>query len=274
MASLGNDTTSSADGLDAGTGRSSLLTLSRGLAIMDLLGQAPDGEGIAHSEIARRLQFQKSTLYRYLACLQSAGYVETVGDTFRYRLGPRVFALASEALRQRDFAGAAKEFVTALAGATGETAHATVFDRGEAVTVVMADGSGPIGPRISVGSRRPAHLSASGKVFLAFLPPATFRAYVQRPLLGATASSITTVDALAQELAEVRARGYAVDRAEYVQGICCLAAPVFDMHERIVGSLSLSMATSSLSRSRIAALSAPLLEVAGRFSRFLGLERG
>jgi IclR family acetate operon transcriptional repressor len=273
MASMEDDTTSWAEGLEAGAGRNSLLTLTRGLAIMELLGRAPDGDGVTHSAIAEQLHFQKSTLYRYLACLQTAGYVETVGDTFRYRLGPRVFTLASEALRQRDFPGAAKEFVEALAAATGETAHATVFDRGEAVTVVMADGSGPIGPRISVGSRRPAHLSASGKVFLAFLPPTTFRAYVQRPLTGATASSITTADRLAQEVAEVRSLGYAVDRAEYVQGICCLAAPVFDMHQRIVGSLSLSMATSTLSRSRITALSAPLLDVASRFSRFLGLER-
>jgi IclR family acetate operon transcriptional repressor len=262
-----------AEGVDQGAARSSLLTLTRGLAIMDLLATAPDGEGITHPEIAEQLHFQKSTLYRYLACLQASGYVESVGDNFRYRLGPRVFALASEALRQRDFPRAAKEFVEALAAATGETAHATVFDRGEAVTVVIADGSGPVGPRISVGSRRPAHLSASGKVFLAFLPSTTLRAYVQRPLPGATPSSITTADRLAQEIAQVRALGYATDRAEYVASICCLAAPVFDMHHRIVGSLSLSMATATLSRGRIASLTTPLLDVSRRFSRFLGLEQ-
>lgn len=273
MKSMMAETSMTAEGEDAGPVRNSLLTLTRGLAIIDLLASAPDGEGITHPEIAERLDFQKSTLYRYLSCLQAAGYVESAGDNFRYRLGPRVFGLASEALRQRDFPRAAKEFVEALSAATGETAHATVFDRGEAVTVVIADGSGPVGPRISVGSRRPAHLSASGKVFLAYLPSATLRAYLQRPLPGSTPNSITTPDRLAREVAGVRALGYAIDRAEYVESICCLAAPVFDMHHRIVGSLSLSMATATLSRSRIANLSAPLLDVTRRFSRFLGLER-
>jgi DNA-binding IclR family transcriptional regulator len=272
VTSVGEMRASAAERVTASRERNSLLTLTRGLGILDLLAEAPDGEGISHPEIAEQLHFQKSTLYRYLACLQAAGYIESVGDNFRYRLGPRVFALASEALRQRDFPRSAKEFVEDLAAATGETAHATVFDRGEAVTVVMADGSGPIGPRISVGSRRPAHLSASGKVFLAFLPATTVRAYARRPLVGATANSITTTERLAQEIAQVRSLGYAVDHAEYVDSICCLAAPVFDMHHRIVGSLSLSMATGTLSHSRITDLSRPLLDVTRRFSRFLGVE--
>jgi len=42
--------------------------------------------------------------------------------------------------------------------------------------------------------------------------------------------TLTTRSALSKELEEVRRLGYAVDRAEEVEGCHCVAAPILDRH--------------------------------------------
>src|SRR4051794_16883140 len=149
---------------DSGSLSGSLLTLSRSVAILDALAATPAARGLSHATLARQLHVQRSTLYRYLAALEELGLVEADADTHRYRLGPRLLVLGAAALGEHAFLRHAKGFVNEIAAATGETAHAAVYDQGQSVTLEIADGAGPIGPRISIGSRRPAHCSASGKI--------------------------------------------------------------------------------------------------------------
>src|SRR3712207_6446033 len=82
----------------------SLQTLVRGLSILDALAAAPPGRGVSHATLARQLGFQRSTLYRYLACLQAQGYVEPADGPRRFRLGSRARVLGLTALHEHDFA--------------------------------------------------------------------------------------------------------------------------------------------------------------------------
>jgi DNA-binding IclR family transcriptional regulator len=250
--------------------RGGLQTLTRGLAILDVLAGAPTARGVSHATLARQLGLQRSTLYRYLACLQAQGYVETADGSRRFRLGSRARVLGLTALHEHDFARAARTYVDDLAARTGETAHATVFDQGQPVTVELADGAGPIGPRISVGSRRPAHCSASGKVFLAFASARERDAALARELEPRTPATITDADVLRDHLGDVRRLGYATDQAELIPGVCCVAAPVFDFRGTVAGTLSVSVVTPRLDPPALLALLRPLLESVRRFSRQLG----
>jgi DNA-binding IclR family transcriptional regulator len=249
----------------------SLQTLLRGLAILDALAAAPAGRGVSHATLARQLGFQRSTLYRYLAALQAQGYVEPADGPRRFRLGSRARVLGLAALNEHDFARSARGFVEEVAAATGETAHATVLDQGQPVTVEIADGAGPIGPRVSVGSRRPVHCSASGKVFLAHMAPADRDAALSaRDLEARTPATITDLASLHAHLVDVRRLGYATDQAEYIPGVCCVAAPVYDFRGAVAGTLSVSVVAARLDPPALLALTRPLLDSARRFSRRLG----
>ena len=248
----------------------SLATLVRGLSILEALADAPTPHGLSHATLAHRLGFQRSTLYRYLGCLQERGYVEPTDEGQRYRLGSRVVVLGAVAFGERGFTRSAKRFVDELALATGETAHATLLDDDHVVTVEIADGDGPVGPRISLGSRRPAHQSASGKVFLAFGPERRRAAYLGGRLEAATALTVTDPHELAAILRDVRRQGYATDQGEYVLGISCVAAPVFDFRGEVAGALSVSVAAGRFDTQRLDRLLLPLLRTARALSENLG----
>ena len=254
----------------AGPRGGGLQTLERGLSILDCLASSPGPRGVSHATLARQLGLQRSTLYRYLACLQAQGYVEPADGPRRFRLGSRARVLGLTALHEHDFARFARTFVDDLATQTGETAHATVFDQGQPVTIEIADGAGPIGPRISVGSRRPAHCSASGKVFLAYAAPREREAALDRELEARTAATITDPAALHAHLGDVRRLGYATDQAELIAGVCCVAAPVFDFRGALAGTLSVSVIVPRLEPPALMGLLRPLLDATRRFSRRLG----
>lgn len=262
-------TAADAGGDERANGRDTLVTLRRGLGLLETLAAAPSTRGLDHAALAKRTGFQRSTLYRYLACLEEAGFVEEVGRTGRYRLGPRLLYLAAT-MHQREFGELAREYVEELRRATGETAHATVYDHPYSVTILIAENDAPVGPRVLLGSRRPLHTSASGKIFLAHGDGRKADAYLAGSLEMRTPATITDPGALRRELAAVRTQGYALDQGESYDGICGIAAPVFDFTGGVVGTLSITVATEHLDGATVRALVTPLLARANELSERLG----
>jgi len=87
-----------------------------------------------------------------------------------------------------------------------------------------------------------AHAVALGKVVLALAAPEVLERYVRKPgLRRFTAHTITDPDALRAELAQARRRGYAVEREEFDDDFCCLAAPVRDARGRFLAVIGISM---------------------------------
>jgi IclR family transcriptional regulator, KDG regulon repressor len=247
----------------------SLATLRRGLDILEELAAASSTRGLDHASLGRRLGLTRSTLYRYLACLQDTGYIEETGEAGRYRLGARIVYLAA-VTHGREFSDLSRDAVRELAAVTGHTAHATVYDHPRSVTIQIASGSSPIEPNLRVGASRPLHCCASGKVFLAYERPAVVQAFLATRLPSRTANTITDPAQLRRAIAEVKQNGFAVDQAESYPGICGLAAPVFDFTGSVVGTLSVIVLTERLSGEAINELHPPLARSASALSQRLG----
>ncbi len=87
-----------------------------------------------------------------------------------------------------------------------------------------------------------AHAVALGKVVLALSAPEVLERYLRKPgLRRFTAHTITDPDALRTELGEARRRGYAVEREEFDDDFCCIAAPVRDARGRFLAVIGISM---------------------------------
>lgn len=196
------------------------------------------------TELSGRLGLNASTVYRLLATLQSRGYVEHSPENGRYRLGPACLRLGSVYLAQADLRRRLTPLLVALRDECRETVHLATLDRDrmEAVYLEKLEGLLPIGLMGSrVGGRSPAYCTGLGKAMLAHELPEVVEAFYQaRGLQSYTPQTITTLEVLSRELAEIRRQGYALDNAEHEPDVKCVAAPVWNHQREVAGAISVA----------------------------------
>ena len=124
--------------------------------------------------------------------------------------------------------------------------------------------------RAQIGSRRPTHCTAAGKTFLAALPEAEREAILRKPLAAFTPRTVTRPEQIRQQLVEVRRRGFAWDDEEYLDGVRCVAAPVFGIDRGVVGVISLAAPTMRAPWERLWRLGAQVSATAREISACLG----
>ena len=249
---------------------STLTTLNKGLHILEILATEDAGQGLTLTELSHVLRMHRTTLFRFLATLLARGYVERDPATDRYRLGIRVLFLASTLLNDLDIRQVARPALEALGDRTQELVHLTVLDHGEVITVDRIEGKHSLSLQTRVGERRPAYCTASGKALLAFLPAGDVDKILAAGMPAVTKQTITSPDAMHQHLAEVRRRGFAWDDEERVEGVRCVAAPVFSYEGRVAGAISIAMPTLRTSLERLWQLGIEVRTAAEEISQLLG----
>jgi DNA-binding IclR family transcriptional regulator len=264
--------TARADQTGPEDGSATAVTLTRGLAILEAIASAQSPDGLTHAAIALRVGLSRSTLYRYLALLLDAGFIETDVASHRYRLGGRVQVLAASATREAAFAQRALAYSRLASQATGEQSQAVVLTRGEAVTIAVAPVARTVGflsTRTGPGMADPIHCSGCGKLFLAWGCEQMPASYFEHAFEAHTESTVTDPDLLLDELELIRRQGFAVDRGERYEGIACVAVPVFDAPDHICGALAVVMARARLESSMARSLADRLRPIGDRFSHEL-----
>ncbi len=245
-------------------------TLDKGLHVLEVLAIADTGDGFTLTELSRTIDMHPTTLFRMLATLQARGFVTRDRHTDRYRVGMRVLSLASTVLRDLDIRQVARPFLENLCKVTAELVYLTVLDNGEVVTIERVDANQPLSLRIEIGSRRPAYCTASGKAILTYLPELELAQILAAGMPMITPRTITTVSAMQQQMPEIRRRGFAWDDEERIEGVRCVAAPVFGMEGRILGAVSLAAPALRTPWERLWLLGAEVREVASAISDNLG----
>ncbi|MCD6672122.1 MAG: IclR family transcriptional regulator [Burkholderiaceae bacterium] len=209
-------------------------TVDQGLQLLELLASTPDPQGV--SELGRALGLPKSKVFRLLDTLAGRRYVRRREEDSRYEITLKLWELGNISMSRLSVTDVARPFLDSLAARSGESAQLAVLDCGESVYVDKSDGAHPVSGVTRIGSRLPAHCCATGKAELAFQPPETLK-LLSRRLKGFTTATITTSKALAQELAEVRERRYAINRGEWYEDVWGVAAPVRDRTGAVCASI-------------------------------------
>jgi IclR family acetate operon transcriptional repressor len=114
-----------------------------------------------------------------------------------------------------------------------------------------------------------------GKTLAAWLPESDLDNILHRfHFEKMTAKTITTHAAFRRELAQIRAAGFAVDNEEHMEGIRCLATPVWDQSGEVCAALCIVGPKVRLSLRRLAELRKPLAARAAGLSKRLGYKKG
>lgn len=206
--------------------------------LFDIIEHIHQADGATISAIAAELDYAKSTVHRHLVTLEQQGYI--VNDD-GYYVGLRFLELGEDARNRRRGYQLAKEKVEELAHETAERAQFLVEEHAEAVYIHRALGSRAVRTDPGIGKRIPLHATASGKAMLAAMPTEKVsRIIEQTHFVEVTDETITDVEELQQELAEIRERGYAFNREENLDGLHAVGVPVKDPNGGVIGGLSVS----------------------------------
>lgn len=213
--------------------------VDRVLAILQYLARHPGEHGVR--ALSAALSLSPSTTVRLLKSLLQAGFVRQNESTGRYAIGVQAVQLGLAALSTFDLTAIAPAYLQALVAETGESAFLAVLDDGEVVYLLKQEGQSAIRTTAMLGSRRSIHCTALGKAFLATMPPLEAKALLERKGMPAkTRQTITDLNRLWEELAQVRLRGYAVDREEVEEGLMCLGAPIRNHQGKTVAAISMA----------------------------------
>ena len=232
-------------------------TVGKALEVLEHVARL--GRPVRFSELQAASPFPKATLYRLVRTLSGRGMLSFDPERKTYQLGMRLVGLAHTAWEQSSLAPIARPHLESLSRAVRETVHLAQLDSAHVLYVDKMNAESPVAMYSEAGKIGPAYCTGVGKVMLAHLEePALSAMLAQQSFHRFTDTTIVTEYDLRDELAAIRARGYAVDREEHERGIICVAAPILSLGRSVLGGLSVTGATSRTDLDALLALTPQL----------------
>jgi DNA-binding IclR family transcriptional regulator len=221
-------------------------------------------------EVARRLNMSRSTTYRYLQSLRSYELLEEDDEHGGFRLGPRVFELARVARKGLGLSEIALPVMRELGAQVDEAVLLTRRSGALVVCVERVESSHPIRLSYERGHLLPPHAGASAKVLLAFTDPAEVDEVLGSGKLDRfTDATVSDPRRLREQLAVIRAEGYAISDGEVDIGVRGIAAPILTPDRRAAAGLSVAGPAFRLTDERLPEVIAAVRAAATKISERL-----
>ena len=217
-----------------------VMAVERGLAILDAFLDAGPSRGL--SELARATRLPKPTVLRCLVSMERAGYVVRLTDG-RYQLGGRLLQLGDGYRANFRLEDHVLPALRHLAELTGESASLQIREQDHRLTLFRVES------RQSVRDVQ----SYAGRV----------------PLDGTAASRVLALADWAEEVARGHARVH-VTAGQRNPQIASMAAPVYGVGGRLVGSLTISGPIGRMAEADLPAMAWRVAEAAWGLSAALG----
>ncbi|MBQ3425139.1 MAG: IclR family transcriptional regulator [Clostridia bacterium] len=226
------------------------------------------GSSLGVTEIAEKVGLHKSTAFGIISTLVHCGFLQQNPENGRYSVGVELFRLGQ--LYDRDLRRLIRPYLDALVNEFQETANYVVPEGCHIVYIEKIES--PHSMRISTarGKHLPMYCTGAGKAILAYLPPQKQEEILAKTVFSPlTDQTITSRDALVQDLKRVRSRGYAIDNGEMEFGLYCIAVPVFDRDSSPCGAVSVSGPVIRMTDEIQEKISSRLAQYAGSISSLL-----
>ena len=240
----------------------------RAIAVLKAFSDEMPDMGV--TEVSRKVNLHKSTVYRLLSAFEDEGLIARNPETGKYRLGPELIVLGEQVLRHTEVHRVALPFLRELAERTGETIDLEVLSGGNVVTIEEIGGKHVVAASGAIGMPWAAHATSNGKVLLAYQPAERQRQILSRTLRRFTTRTLTDAKAVARELAKVREQGYALSFGELEEHLVAIGIPIRGRSGDAVAAVSISGPDTRLTPDKLSGLLKIGIETCGRISARLG----
>jgi DNA-binding IclR family transcriptional regulator len=235
-----------------------------GRALEILLAFTGQDFELSAAELLKRVNLSRPTLYRLLYTLEEHGFLISVGDPQRFRLGPSVARLANVWTSSLELTSVAEPVLRRIWQATGETVSMFVPQRELRLCVAELPSHQPLNYKRGIGYTERIVRGATGRAILAWMDVGIeeLRSYAK-----GTNVNLKTLEA---ELVQTRKHGWASSRNELIPGAVAVAVPFFDRNATVAGSIGVFGPEVRLTSARLKSITKLLLEESASLSAMLG----
>ena len=229
--------------------------------------------GLTLTALAKAAHVPLATCASIVYTLEQRGYAArtVVGRSHFWRATLGIYGLAAQLVRNVDIPTVSQDELRELAEQIGMPVHIGVMSGASVVYVAKAASSGFIQFNTYLGKVAPYNVTALGKAIAAYLDEDRLRPLLSHIVAGNGPGAFDPdIEGFLAQLAEVRKRGYAVEREEDQADVSCVAVPFFDSPGDAAGAVGATGFSRDLVGSTFDLTIAGLTEISRSLSRKLG----
>jgi DNA-binding IclR family transcriptional regulator len=210
---------------------------------------ATQADSLSLTDIARKLEMPTSSTYKILQNLLERGYLEADKQGKMFRLGYKIFEVGAKYMQSSNLTSEFYRFAQQVVEEINETVYLLIRDGNKILYIAEKQNSHPLRFVSHLGMKLPLHATASGKVLLSKLSLEEIKEIYPNEDLGMfTEKTIPHLTQLINELGKIRADGIAYNYGEAINGVYCIAGPVYNAEETVVAAISISIPTTRITQ--------------------------
>jgi IclR family pca regulon transcriptional regulator len=195
-------------------------SLARGLSVLQSFNA--ERSSMTLTEVAEHTDLSRGTARRLLLTLERLGFVGSDGKQFW--LTPHVMDLGYRYLSSLPWWQVVQPIIEEAASAVNESCSVGILDGVDIIFTAGAAADRIVSANIRIGSRLPAHATASGRVLLSLLPDGQLDQFFEAAtLLRLTHKTVVDKTVLKAILQQVRAEHYCLIDEELELGLRSVA---------------------------------------------------
>lgn len=243
--------------------------IDRAIGLLETLAHH-DG-GLRLTDLSKITTLSLSTTHRLMTTLQRHGFVQCGANTNLWHIGRQAFVVGSAFPQHRNFAAHLTPYLRRLRDQTKETANLGIVDNGQLVFLTRVESRQIVRSVSNIGGSAPLTVSGMGKAMLASYDDEDLSSFLKaQGLKTLTPKSIRTTSELRKQLTAVRDLGYAVDDEEFLSGLRCVAAVVYNHCAEPMCAISVSGLARRLTDERLPVLGNLLKQTAAEITGAMG----
>ena len=229
-----------------------------------------NNKSISISELSKKLKYDRATTYRIINTLFENGFL--IKKENKYKLSAKFLNISLKLLEEMDIREIARPRLEELSNISDEVIYLTILENDELIIIDKIDSKQSIRIFSKIGQRLPLYCTATGKIFLSYLPEEkTNRILTEIKMEKHTPNTITDIQILKKQFSEIRQKGYAIGDSEYDIYKRTIGAPIFNHGREIVACIAIAGTINTLTDDKLYKLIEPVKNIASEISKTLGL---
>jgi DNA-binding IclR family transcriptional regulator len=243
--------------------------LERALELFELLAENP--QGLTISEMSNLLNFPRNSVFRITTTLYNHDYLNRDDELRKYTLSFKMLSAGMKALSDPALVEVALPVMHSLQNKYKETVPLGIIKGEKGVILEEITGTHPFRFVLEPGKSFNLHTSAPAKAILAYLPKNEQKSLIKSiDYKRYTDRTIISRKDYISVLQEVKNQGFAIDHAEEIEGMHCIAAPIFNRKGYPVAAIWITGPSNRIRKSDFNSIGQDVRFHADKISKNLG----